>query len=61
MSSGPEEVKPLETVEGLHATTQGKLKAAGFDSLQDLPDTLEELLEIEGIGQKTAEQILALK
>lgn len=55
---GSEESSLAQIIGGIQAA---KLKTAGYETLESLPNTLDELLEIEGVGKKTAEAILALK
>lgn len=51
---------PLRSLDGVGEKTETLLQAAGIRSARDLARvTLEDLLKIEGIGEKTAEKILA--
>lgn len=52
---------PLETVEGLSQSMIGKLRDANIHSVRDLMKIGEQgLMEVKGIGEKTAEKIWAL-
>jgi N utilization substance protein A len=52
---------PLEVIKGLSETMVSKLHAAGLKTVQDVLDQGEEgLLQIKGIGEKTAKRIWAL-
>jgi len=51
---------PLGSLKGIGAKTEGILKEAGIQSLKDIiKSTAEDLEKIPGIGQKTAEKIIA--
>lgn len=51
---------PLGTLEGIGEKTEEILKEAGIKSLKDiLKSTAEDLMKIPGIGEKTAEKIIA--
>lgn len=51
----------LSTLEGVGAKTQSRLTEAGIESIQELSSkSVEELTSIPGIGQKTAEKLVAL-
>ncbi len=51
---------PLSSLAGVGEKTEGLLRKAGIQSIKDLLKTsAEELVKIEGIGQKTAEKIIA--
>lgn len=39
----------------------GKLRKAGYHTIEELPNTVEALVQIDGVGDVTAEQILAIK
>ena len=48
-------------MEGVGAKTQSRLTEAGIESIQELSSkSVEELTSIPGIGQKTAEKLVAL-
>jgi N utilization substance protein A len=60
MKSEEEEKVDIETVEELGAKMIQKLIQAGLESAQDVLNAdMEKLLSIEGIGEKTAEKIIA--
>lgn len=48
-------------LKGISPIVIAKLKKSGFESLSSLPNTKDELISIDGIGEKTAEKILELK
>lgn len=50
---------PISSLEGIGEKTEALLKEAGITSVKDiLKSTAEDLMKIEGIGQKTAEKII---
>ena len=54
-----EEMVPVGHLEGIGAKTEERLVEAGINTLQKLVKTsVEQLVKIEGIGQKTAESLL---
>ncbi len=54
-----EEMVPVGHLEGIGAKTEERLVEAGINTLQKLIKTpVEQLIKIEGIGQKTAESLL---
>ena len=55
-----EELMDVAEIPGLSASIVGKLKNAGIDNAEELKNLgLQGLLEIPGIGQKTAQKILS--
>ena len=51
---------PISEVQGIGEKTLKTLEAAGFDSVEKVQQSgVEGLLELDGIGQKTAEKIIA--
>ena len=56
----PAEAPPSFSIPGIGDKTMRKLIEAGFDSAEKMAEaTLEGLLEVQGIGLKTAERIIA--
>lgn len=56
-----EEVTPLEEVDGLPENVIKKLKEYGIETVEELRSLgLQGLLEVPGIGQKTAQKILSV-
>lgn len=57
----PDETGGIESIEGVGPKTLQALTEAGYRTLEDLKKaSLEDLLAIKGIGQKTAEKIMAV-
>jgi len=51
---------PLSALKGVGDVLQAKLEEAGIDSVEELAShSLDELLEIPGVGKKTAEKLVA--
>ena len=56
---GVKEGKGLEDLEGVGEKTANALRAAGFNTPEEIAKaSVEELTEVEGVGAKTAEKIL---
>ena len=59
--TAPAEVAPLSSLDGLGAKTVQRLQEHDVTSISDLAtNSSEDLMEIEGIGEKTAEKLLTM-
>ncbi|MEI8176771.1 MAG: transcription termination factor NusA [Candidatus Omnitrophota bacterium] len=58
-TDAPAEGSPIEKIDGVGKKTAGILRKAGYDSIEKITAaTVEDLVKLEGIGQKTAEKII---